>query len=246
MMNRASLLLASLPLLLLAACGGVVESEGTGAGTGSSTTGPGSTSGTGGTGASTSTGTTGTGASTTTGTFGTGGSTSTGTFGTGGDVSTTTTGTGAGGGACEGYVDLVVGNGAPLHLTSDCASDSNDQDATATASGFLTEGGPSPGVSLVHVFGCVTKGLQSQGLAFYADDVTGPGTSVSGTATYTDAQGSDWTSVGGFDVTITKLGAVGDTIEGTLGTAVTHPPSDIAEPITATFKVCHIKDELVP
>ncbi len=144
-----------------------------------------------------------------------------------------------------GSVDLVVGNAAPLHLPSDCASDTWNPSMSTTPAGYLMQGGPPPGASTLDGFGCVSKAVASEGLSFSVAGVKAPGTFTSGTATYTDAQGANWVS-GAFNLTVTKLGAVGDTIEGSLTATVTHPPSLVAQSISATFKVCHIEDQDVP
>jgi hypothetical protein len=241
MMKRASISLASLPLFLLIACGGNVQSQGTGAAAGSTTTSSGSTmSSTGGPGS-----TSGTGASTS-GTTGVGGSTSTGTSGVGGSTSSATT-SGAGGGACMGTVALAVGTGVPDLLTSDCATDTWNPGMAHTPVGYLLEGGPPPGASNLDGYGCASGAASSKGLSFIAPDVKAPGTFTNGTATYTDDQGNVWTNTnGGFSITITKLGAVGDTIDGIVTATVTHPPSGLAQNVSAKFTLCHINDEDVP
>jgi hypothetical protein len=142
-------------------------------------------------------------------------------------------------------VDLVVGS-TPVHLASDCASDTWNPGMATTPVGYLLEGGVAPGLSNLNVYGCVSKAVNSEGISLLVSGVKAPGTFTSGTATYTDAGGAAWSNGGALMVTVTKLGAVGGTIEGTLSATVTHPPSQVAQTIAGSFKVCHIGDELVP
>ncbi len=157
--------------------------------------------------------------------------------------SSSSSSSGAGGSPCQGpgTVDVVVG-GQAAHFTANCASDTFNPTGVATAVGFLTEGGVAPGVSILHVYGCATTATGSAGLSLSVGDVTAAGTFTDGSVTYTGGLSNP----GSLDVVVTKLGAVGDTIEGTLSGVLTAPPTELAIAITGTFSVCHSEDQLVP
>jgi hypothetical protein len=236
MTNRTSLLFVSLPLLVLPACGGNVHSDGSGGtssgSSSSSSTGSGSSS-------SGSTGS-GSGGSSASSSSGSGGS---GTGGSSGVTSSSSSSSSSGSATCMGSVDLVVG-GTAVHLTSDCAAETWHPSTTAV--GYVTQGGPAPGVSNLNVFGCVSDTAGSQGISITVPGVTGPGTFTDGTANYTAAGGATSSDMAGLKVVVTTMGVVGDTITGTLTGALTHPPSQIAVSITGTFSVCRVEDEDVP
>ena len=198
MPKPVSLLLAALPFVAFAACGGSVATEGT---TGSSSSSSGSSS-------------------------------------------SSASSSSSGGAACVGSVSLSVG-GAALQFASSCASNIWTPSPSTTPVGYLLVS-TEPGMTFLNVFGCASEASASQGLALDVLDLTGTGTGTftSGTATYTDAGGAAWSSNGALDVVVTKLGAVGDTIDGTFSATVTHPPSQIAQSITGSFSVCRIVDEL--
>ena len=134
--------------------------------------------------------------------------------------------------------------GAAVHLPSDCAADTWKPSTTPV--GYIMQGGPPPGESNLDIFGCVSDATGSQGISITVPGVTGPGTFTDGTADYTEAGGGTSSDNGALKVVITTLGAVGDTITGTLSGALTHPPSLIATEITGTFSVCRVGDQNVP
>ncbi len=238
-MKYASVLLASFPLLMLA-CGGSVS-------------GGGGTAGSGGTGSSTTTSSGSTTTSSSTTSSGTGGSTSSSstssssstTSSTSGSTSSSTTSSSTGGTGCVGSVDLTVA-GQAVHLGTNCASDGYDPSNSMTPSGYLLEGGAPPGASTLMTYGCVSETAGAQGLALSVPNVKAAGTFTTGTLTYTDANGKVWSNSGGFSVTVTTLGAEGDTIVGTVSSGIISPPSQVALQLTGSFTVCHTADELTP
>ena len=175
------------------------------------------------------------------------------TSGAGGSTATGSTGAGETGGACVAYVDPVVDDGAPHHLTSVCASGWNPQ-MSPQPIGYLIEGGVVPpvdgGVSLggprLEIFGCASAAPGSEGVELLAYDVTAPGKFTVGLTRYTDAGGLSWGMMSDpFVLHVTKLGAVGDSIEGTVTATVTHG-GNAAHTIAGSFHVCRAPDELVP
>jgi hypothetical protein len=158
---------------------------------------------------------------------------------------------GAGGGACVGAIDLVV-DGAPEHLPSAC-SGYNPQ-MSLQAIGYLIEGGVVPpddgGVSLggprLEMFGCASAAVASEGVELLAYDVTAPGSFTVGLVRYTDAGGLSWGMMSDpFVLDVTKLGPVGDSIEGTV-TATVSMGGNAAHDITGSFHVCRAPDEIFP
>jgi hypothetical protein len=141
-------------------------------------------------------------------------------------------------------VDVDVASGLHLHLTSDCASDAWNPTNATTPVGYLLEGGIGPGMSTLYAYACQSEAASSEGIVLTVPSVTAPGKFAISNLTYTDAQGTAWS--GGSQVSITKLGAAGDTIEGTLSAWVSAPPADVAMPVTGSFTLCHLQDELVP
>jgi hypothetical protein len=145
-----------------------------------------------------------------------------------------------------GSVTLIVGNGGPQVLTSDCATDTWNPDDTTTALGYFAEGGPPPGFSQLALYGCATTAPNSLGISVQNQGVTTTGTFTNGTASYTDAQSKVWSSTSAYKLVVTQVDATGGVIEAQLTASVVSPPSQIAQSVSATFKVCHIQDELAP
>jgi hypothetical protein len=164
-----------------------------------------------------------------------------------------TLGAGGAGGACVGDVELVVDNGAPRHLTSRCSGGWNPQ-MWPRPIGYLIEGGVVPpvdgGVALggarLEIFGCVSAAPQSEGVELLAYDVTGPGSYTVGLVRYTDAAGLAWGIMSDpFVLDLAKLGAVGDSIEGTVKATVSQGGKATRD-VAGSFHVCRAPDELVP
>ena len=220
-MTAHRLLLASLTLLLLPACGAKVAVDGSAAGSG----------GAGGAGGSLATNAT-------------VGTTTVGTT----TVGTTTVGTTSTGGAgCNGSVDLAF-DGQPLHLLSSVCGNTWNPTMATGATGFIFAGGPAPGVEGLNLDGCASLDDGSEGLQLSLPSVTGPGKVVAGSAQYNQKLGETLFSVdNSLVVDITKLGAVGDTIEGSFSMVLSANPMTMAEhKLTGTFSVCHVPDEDVP
>jgi len=180
---------------------------------------------------------------------GAGGSTATGSTSTTGS----TLGAGGTGGACEGHVELTVDNGAPHHLTSRCSGGWNPQ-MWPQPLGYLIEGGIVPpvdgGVALggarLAIFGCASAAPQTEGVELLAYDVTGPGSYTVGLVRYTDAGGLAWGIMSDpFVLDVAKLGAVGDSIEGTVEATVSQG-GNAAHGLAGSFHVCRAPDEVVP
>jgi hypothetical protein len=218
---------ASLPLvstILLVACG--VQTS-----TGSSSSGAG-----GSTSSSTSSGST---SSTTTSSSTTSSGTTT--------SSSSSTGSSSGDGGCTtGSIELVLDFGAPETLSSACMGSWNPKNVPG-AEGYVIAGGPPPGGYDLFVVGCASNAAVSEGLLLEASAMT-PGTYTTGMVQYTDPGGSQWAyPIGPFKITYTKLGMVGDTIEGTFAATVTHVMNgNAAHQLEGSFVVCHQPDELLP
>lgn len=220
---RSHLLLV-LPFLALVpvACGGSVDSSGTGTsgGWGGSGGWPDSptSSGTGGSG----------GAATTSSTSSTSSSSATG-----------------GGSACAGFIDVTEQGGAPQHYASICAG-SWGSNETMTAVGYHFSGGAFPGLDQIEINGCAGPGNNAAGLHLSTPMVSANGTFLDGSATYNDANGGFWSTAGDpYKVVITKLDGPGGVIEGTFAGTVTGP-TDAKRSITASFHVCRVEDENAP
>jgi hypothetical protein len=104
----------------------------------------------------------------------------------------------------------------------------------------------APGLSTLFVDGCVSTANNAVGVSFSVPMVTATGSFTSGSVTYTDSSAAQWTNPANFDVTLTKLGVVGDTLEGTFSGDVIHPPSQVAQMVSGSFKVCRLPDEDAP
>jgi hypothetical protein len=132
-------------------------------------------------------------------------------------------------------------------LASDCAGTWNPK-MTTQAEGYVLQGGPAPGVYALHIVGCASAAANSEGLDISLSDAKAPATYTAGLVRYTDPQGSGWGYANDpFKVTITKLGAVGDTVEGTFSATVAHVMNgNAAHLLTGAFTVCRQPDEDVP
>ena len=184
------------------------------------------------------------------------GSSTGGTGGAGGTSTTTTTHTtsttssssstgGAGGTECLGELEVVVDNGAPVPFASMCQG-AWGSDESNKAVGYMFSGGPAPGSQGLVVLGCAHSYAGSQGIILAPRNATSPGTYTAGTATYTDENGGSWGADGDpFHMTVTKLGPVGGSIEGTFQALVTHG-GNAGHNVSGTFNVCRVSDMLAP
>jgi hypothetical protein len=114
---------------------------------------------------------------------------------------------------------------------------------SSAAIGFLLQGGPAPGLHDLHIVGCQFPMVGSQGIQMIAAGVTAPGQFSAGTMSYTDPMGQQW-SASAFQVNVTKLGPVGDTIEGWYFGMLQHGTASME--VKGGFQVCHVPDEDVP
>jgi hypothetical protein len=156
--------------------------------------------------------------------------------------------TGSSGGGCVSSIDLAVDNAAPKHLTSICAGASWNPTNSAAPIGYGVEGGFTNMFIAQHVLGCVGAAAGSEGIELVTYMAMSPGKYTSGSSTYTDPMGGVWTTIGAtsYQVTLTKVGPVGDSIEGTFSDFVGQPMKQQAHPLTGSFHVCHVPDEQVP
>jgi hypothetical protein len=123
------------------------------------------------------------------------------------------------------------------------------------ALGYLIEGGVVPppvdgGASLdgprLQMFGCVSATQASEGVELLAYDVSGPGSFTVGVVLYTDAAGTAWGLMSDpFVLDVTRIGAVGDSIEGTVKANVSRG-GNAAHELAGSFHVCRAPDESVP
>ena len=171
--------------------------------------------------------------------------------GTGTTTTTTTTtwtssGGGSGGGSpCAGEIQLVVDNGSPEILTSICQGAWGSSESSK-AVGYIFSGGPYPGTQGLVVLGCAGPEAASEGILLSPADAIAPGHYTAGTTSYTDPGGITWGVSGDpFDMTVTALGPVGGSIQGTFSVMVTHG-GNAAHDIEGTFDVCHVTDLNAP
>jgi hypothetical protein len=140
----------------------------------------------------------------------------------------------------------VVGNGAPTPLAFECANAPYNPTGATTASGYFLRGGVAPGLSTtLNLDGCVSAAANAVGISLSVAQVTAAG-SFSGTLTYEDANGEQWTNQGALDVDVTTIGAVGEPIVGTFNGDIIHPPTTLAQNVSGTFSVCRLADEDTP
>jgi hypothetical protein len=167
--------------------------------------------------------------------------TTTGTTTSGLTLSSSSSSSSSGSGACTGvpsWIDMAVDNGAPEHLTSWCPGSVWNPENSTTPFGYEFA------VAELHVVGC--GGVE--GIELVATPATAPGAFTMGSAKYTDPMGGVWWTMPGsmFQVTVTKLGPLGDTIEGTFSAWTEQPNKQQAHPVTGSFHVCHVEDLLPP
>jgi hypothetical protein len=158
---------------------------------------------------------------------------------------TTVTATSSSGGlACAASSQVVVyPNMGPAQatFTSVCASAVGNPDMISTAYGYLVLGGVNPGMSSLQIYGCQSASIGSEGVYLTSSDVKGPGTFANGLMYFTDAMGGLWSSVKS-SLTVTKIGPVGDTIEGYFNGAFAEPSHPNLLVVKGTFSVCHGPD----
>jgi hypothetical protein len=119
-----------------------------------------------------------------------------------------------------------------------------------TPTGFsFVHGSPPPGGQELYIDGCAAGAPGSEGLHIGLSNAIAPGTYTDGSVDYTDASAATWDAGDPFSfiVAITKLGAVGDSIDGTFTATVTRVMSaDAAHSLSGSFHVCRVKDEVLP
>jgi hypothetical protein len=152
----------------------------------------------------------------------------------------------SGGVSCASSIDLVVDNGAPEHLTSICAGATWNPTKSSAPIGYVSSSG-NP-LETLHVLGCASAAAPSEGIEFAVDHIAGPGTYMTGTASYTDPMGAAWTTMGFlmFQVVVTKLDLVGGFIDGTFSAFTGQPNHQQAHPVSGSFHVCHVQDQIGP
>jgi hypothetical protein len=128
-------------------------------------------------------------------------------------------------------------------LSSVCANSTWNPDMIGTAYGFLLQGGPPPGASTLNIFACQTPSPGSEGIQINVPNVTSTGTFADGTMVFTDPMGVMWFSMG-TNFTVTKLGPVGDTIEGFFDGMFYASGKPLA--MKGQFQVCHGPNEEAP
>jgi hypothetical protein len=103
--------------------------------------------------------------------------------------------------------------------------------------GYLLRGGPSSEISDLNVVAC--NGPES--IQLIASGVTTPGTFSANATIFTDAKTLN------SQVIVTKLGPVGDTIEGNFHLVLApKSPDGALTLINGDFQVCHVPDEEAP
>ena len=151
----------------------------------------------------------------------------------------------ASGGACSGYLDVVIDNGAPVHWPSLCYGSWGGQE-TMTADGYIQAGGPPPGTENLNIEGCATSAANATGIHLDAPNANGPGAYTMGNTQYIDSMGIAWGIPGdGFKMTVTQMGMAGSYIDGNFSVFVSKG-GNAAHTIDGTFHVCRVKDQLVP
>jgi hypothetical protein len=161
--------------------------------------------------------------------------------------SSTTTSSGGGGGSapCAGEVQVIEDNGSPQIFGSVCDS-SWGSDHSDKAVGYIFMGGPAPGAQGLVILGCASPQSGSPRLSLAPTDAVTPGTYTAGTTSYTDSQGITWgVSVDPFELTVTSLGDVGESIVGFYSVMVTHG-GNAARDLAGSFDVCRIPDMIAP
>jgi hypothetical protein len=165
--------------------------------------------------------------------------------GTGG-ASNASSSTSSSSGCTMGAIDLDVDDAGTRHFPAACAGVSPSMAKAAV--GYLVEGGAAPGAHDLHVAGCASADAGAEGVALTIPQVLAAGMFASGDATYTPPMGSTWTTMdgGAFALSLTKLGPVGDTIEGTFTASVSPPMSQASHALSGWFHVCHAADVIAP
>ena len=178
------------------------------------------------------------------GSGGAGGAGSAGSAGSGGGISfvaaTSVTSSSSGGASkcLDAYLD-VVGDGAPQHYTSMCASILVEGNPTGPVAYTPTGGGIISSLSIV---GCASSSQASAGLTLAISNVDVPGTDTKATASYVDAAAQGWASMGAgtVSVTIDVYEDIPGVVEGSY-TAVVQGPSS-TKTLFGGFRVCHVYD----
>jgi hypothetical protein len=143
----------------------------------------------------------------------------------------------------ESYFDLAIDDGAPVHLTSACAWDPAPSGPTANL-------GPAPyqpKQRQLDVGACVSTAMGAEGIGINTQGsvVAGPAT-FGCEAAYTDPMGNTWASQlldsGMCTLTVTKLGAVGESVEGTVSATVGQAMVGPAHKIDGSFHICRSPD----
>jgi hypothetical protein len=112
------------------------------------------------------------------------------------------------------------------------------------AIGYLVQGGPAPGISDLHIVACSGPNPKSEGIHIIQQNVMGPGMFFGNGTTFVDALGTPWTALM-IEVNVTKLGPVGDTIEGNYFGSFGGPGQPLLN-VKGDFHVCHTPDQEVP
>ncbi|MEJ7731223.1 MAG: hypothetical protein WKG00_18655 [Polyangiaceae bacterium] len=164
--------------------------------------------------------------------------------GFGGVGTSSTTGAGGTPAACAGaFVEVTIDAGPTSTLGSVCGDDWSAQFSSVPA-GYYVSGGPAQAVSSLHLVGCANATPDSEGLRLSAQ-VDGPG-AYGGQALYTDQAKNLFPELpaGSVALTLSSVGQVGETIEGTYQAMVAK--DEIAFSIKGAFRVCHVEDENLP
>jgi hypothetical protein len=162
-----------------------------------------------------------------------------------GPTTVTTTTTGAGGASCTAMSEVLINPsmGTPAMVSSIGANAPWNPNMGSSAIGYLLQGGPPPGLNDLHIVACQFPMVGSEGIQILASNVTGPGMFSKGAAVYIDAMGEPWSATV-FQVNVSKLGPVGDTIEGWYFGMFQLNNATIG--VKGNFVVCHVPDEEVP
>jgi hypothetical protein len=127
-----------------------------------------------------------------------------------------------------------VGDGGTQAFASNCALDLWNPNGATSPVAYQTQGGATD----FTIYACATVASNAAGMSIVVYGlVTGPGT-FSTSVQYTDPTGKGWAGPG--TLVLTKVGSVGDTVEGTFTGMLTLPATQAFE---ATITACRIPDD---